>query len=185
MPCLPEFSSASQTVKATPAPDIYTTSKSESNMVPPCQLVKPFLALLSTLPDQAWHPRLCAYPVCWDCGKGRFLTCWWYKLLTAPSWACCHSVLIVVPKHDKCQRKEHEGKVPGQTGCLLKTVCPGGYLLPEAGGRRLSCTVTHGQGWVSMCWNHHHDPHPLQETLSSLLTNALLFSSSVTEPPFL
>lgn len=31
MPCLPEFSSASQTVKATPAPDIYTTSKSESD----------------------------------------------------------------------------------------------------------------------------------------------------------
>lgn len=50
MPCLPEFSSAAQTVKATPAPDIYTTSKSESNMVPPFQLVKPFPALLSTLP---------------------------------------------------------------------------------------------------------------------------------------
>ncbi|NXC11671.1 CR3L1 protein, partial [Orthonyx spaldingii] len=30
MPCLPEFSSASQTVKATPAPDIYTTSKIQS-----------------------------------------------------------------------------------------------------------------------------------------------------------
>lgn len=32
MPCLPEFSSTSQTVKAVPAPDIYTTSKSESDM---------------------------------------------------------------------------------------------------------------------------------------------------------
>lgn len=30
MPCLPEFSSTSQTVKATPAPDIYTTSKIQS-----------------------------------------------------------------------------------------------------------------------------------------------------------
>uniref|UniRef100_A0A8B9J0G8 cAMP responsive element binding protein 3 like 1 n=1 Tax=Amazona collaria TaxID=241587 RepID=A0A8B9J0G8_9PSIT len=30
MPCLPEFSSTSQTVKATPAPDIYTTSKVQS-----------------------------------------------------------------------------------------------------------------------------------------------------------
>uniref|UniRef100_A0A8C9F180 cAMP responsive element binding protein 3 like 1 n=1 Tax=Pavo cristatus TaxID=9049 RepID=A0A8C9F180_PAVCR len=30
MPCLPEFSTASQTVKATPAPDIYTTSKIQS-----------------------------------------------------------------------------------------------------------------------------------------------------------
>ncbi|XP_051476359.1 cyclic AMP-responsive element-binding protein 3-like protein 1 isoform X3 [Apus apus] len=30
MPCLPEFSSASQTVKATPAPDIYTTIQSRS-----------------------------------------------------------------------------------------------------------------------------------------------------------
>lgn len=49
MPCLPEFSSASQTVKATPAPDIYTTSKSESNMVSPFHPVKPFPALLSTL----------------------------------------------------------------------------------------------------------------------------------------
>lgn len=53
MPCLPEFSSASQTVKATPAPDIYTTSKGESNVVPPFQLVKPILALIPTLPGQA------------------------------------------------------------------------------------------------------------------------------------
>lgn len=52
MPCLPEFSSTSQTVKATPAPDIYTTSKSESNVIPPFHPDKPFPVLLSTLPVQ-------------------------------------------------------------------------------------------------------------------------------------
>uniref|UniRef100_A0ACB8G4A6 Cyclic AMP-responsive element-binding protein 3-like protein 1 n=1 Tax=Sphaerodactylus townsendi TaxID=933632 RepID=A0ACB8G4A6_9SAUR len=33
MPCLPEFSATSQTVKAAPTPDIYTTSKSESKVM--------------------------------------------------------------------------------------------------------------------------------------------------------